>query len=83
MICISESHRCVVKFLNRECPYEPTQKKILKHETEECMEMTVSGTKNELMRKTSFANDVQWQYEQKELSRKLEVQSYARLGKKV
>lgn len=28
-------------------------------ETEECMEMTVSGTKHELMTKTSFANDIQ------------------------
>lgn len=31
LISISESYRCVVKFLNREWPYESTQKKVLKH----------------------------------------------------
>lgn len=34
------------------------RKRFWNMETEECIEMTVSKTKNESMRKTSFANDV-------------------------
>lgn len=55
------------------------RRRFLNMETEDCMEMTVSGTKNKLMTKSYFANDVQQQYKEKELGRKLEMQIYARL----
>lgn len=45
-------------FLNREWPYEPNQKRFCNMETG-CMDMTLSAKKNELLRKTSFANDTQ------------------------